>query len=98
MWGSEGEKEEKKGGGGGVWGGADGRQESGVEGEEEGVGREREGDGGGGGGVIHRDRLSGKASGVRGEDLLFMLETGQGWAGGQCWDGPGIHLEWNEMV
>lgn len=29
-------------------------------------------------GVIYRDRLSGKASGVRGEDLLFMLETGQG--------------------
>ncbi len=29
-------------------------------------------------GVIHRDRLSGKARGVRGEDLLFMLETGQG--------------------
>lgn len=29
-------------------------------------------------GVIHRDRLSGKAAGVKGEDLLFMLEAGQG--------------------
>lgn len=33
---------------------------------------------GGGVGFIHRDRLSGKAREVRGEDLLFMLETGQG--------------------
>lgn len=49
-------------------------------------------------GVIHTDRLSGKVIGVRGEDLLFMLRIGQGWAGGQCWDRPGIHLEWNGMV
>lgn len=50
------------------------------------------------GGLLHRDRLSGKARGVRGEDLVFMLETGQGWAAGQSGDGPGIHLEWNDMV
>lgn len=29
-------------------------------------------------GVIHRDRLSGKARGVRGDGPLFMLETVQG--------------------
>lgn len=40
--------------------------------------REREGKKKNKVGVIHRDRLSGKARRVRGEDLLFMLERGQG--------------------
>lgn len=36
-----------------------------------------------------------KPEGVRGEDLLFTLETGQGWAGGQRGDGQAS--TWNGM-